>query len=111
MSAVLSVLANPAVDALGAQLIQQGLLYFQAMQERRAAGLMTEADVQEMASKLDVDFAALLDAREQQRQRESAAQQPQQVPDTSAPAPAPAPAATLDELRTEADQAGSGKAS
>jgi len=82
MSAILAALANPEVDALAVQLISQGVAYFQGMQQKRLDGGMTEADVLEMAKKLDVNFDVLVEARARQRIREQQNRQEAQDPST-----------------------------
>ena len=72
MSAVIAVLTNPAFDALATQLIGQGMSYFNDMSARKAAGTLTEADVENMASKLDVDIGVLQAARASQKAKEQA---------------------------------------
>lgn len=113
MSAVLiSALTNPAVDALAAQLIGQGIDYFTGMAERKAKGLMTEDDVAQMAKKLDLDYDAMLEARVAQIERERAASaQPVAASTSSTDSTIVQPAViTAGELKQQADTTGDGKA-
>lgn len=50
---------TPAETALADALLTQGLLYWSSFQAQKQAGLLTQADLDEAARKLDVDIDQL----------------------------------------------------